>query len=489
MIQWENPFSSYPLLALSSNPPSEIDDSSARAQIKIAEEEIHKLDVELSLILARRAYLVSRLGRCRQVIAPYKKLPTELVRKILLLCVPKVRLEPQNPPKQAVETINLRLQITQVCAKWREIAFSEPALWDLIIIPKHNYIELATAWFHQSSCSKIGLAVQQESTLFERFSLAPLSQIIDKVIAPHTQRQVSLSLTVDKPLLERISHQSFEILESLALDLDTMDPSHWEESDLHFKKPTPCLRSVYISMPSGILDERLCLGLPLSQLTELKLDWYIVAADLVRVLNQCALLEKCAVRSVYERRIIGDESLPCAFPNTNILLPHLRCLEITLTPAVRFLLYLLETPNLLSLQTDINFSSSESHSYLRHLRKLRRIMISGTDEDGFIDEGFLSSIPASVEVCQPIYPFRPFTLLKIGAGDLLPKVETLELRESDPRLVLDMLGARLASSHARPGSISHIKALVLHCADGEGEFHLEFDAWRLMGMDIRVVPW
>lgn len=80
----------YPLLTLSPDVPSDTEAFSARKQLKIAEEALHKLDFKISLLLARRQQIISRIDRCKNVIAPYKKLPAELLARIILLCVPKV---------------------------------------------------------------------------------------------------------------------------------------------------------------------------------------------------------------------------------------------------------------------------------------------------------------------------------------------------------------------------------------------------------------
>lgn len=93
------------LTQLESSPDKATKDgeSHLRSQIRAAEKELYHLDVDLALILAKRARIIRRIQRCRTYLAPYSKLPTELIRKIIRLCgpyrgeIPRVKGYPPYP--------------------------------------------------------------------------------------------------------------------------------------------------------------------------------------------------------------------------------------------------------------------------------------------------------------------------------------------------------------------------------------------------------
>jgi hypothetical protein len=121
----------HPLFALSPEVPSEADASSARTQIKFGETELHRLDFEPLLLLTKGAQVISRLGRCRIVVAPYKS----------FLSVPEIDTIPESYGKS-----HPHLQKTQICASWRTVAFNEPTLWKMIFsYPRNSSIGLAAA--------------------------------------------------------------------------------------------------------------------------------------------------------------------------------------------------------------------------------------------------------------------------------------------------------------------------------------------------------
>ncbi|KAF9458574.1 hypothetical protein BDZ94DRAFT_1325406 [Collybia nuda] len=488
MIHPKNPLFNFPIITSSPSVPNDADASSARTQIAIAEKEIDRLNAKLSLILAQRARLISHIDQCRMVIAPYKKLPAELVRKIILLCIPQVN-ESYKYRAGAKKDLDFRLRVTQICGAWRRIALGESTLWDLFIYPQDGHIELAATWFRQSTCTKLGLAVDLEKSLYTKFKLASLTPVITKVIVPHAERLRFLSLTVDKVILQSLSRNSLKNLETLILDLDNKDPGSWRKSDFQFKFPMPSLRSARISIPRGVIDERLLLGLPLAQLTDLKLTGTIVAADLAKVLNQCSSLENFSVRRVYDTRTVGSELFLCPFPPTPINLTHLRHLDVSVVAAAQHLIYLLVIPNLFSLVADINFASPESHRFLQSLLNLRQAYVSGRDADGFIEEGFLSSIPTSEEVFLSMTSVRHSTLIRIGTGELLPKVVKLHFSVDDLQPVLNMLDTRTLNAETHPERISRIKSIKVYYNDKGKRFHDIFDIWRSRGVNVEIAPW
>ncbi|KAF9458586.1 hypothetical protein BDZ94DRAFT_83275 [Collybia nuda] len=476
----QSPFHGYPALVLSPNIPSDADASSAREQIKIAENELHKLDLELSLILARRSVIMSHINRCRMVIAPYKKLPSELIRKIIVLCVPEVESENATPGK---EYYSSRLRVTQICTTWRKIAFDESALWDVSIYPLGRLVDLAESWFRQSSCSSLGLTVRRESVYTDTFNFGSLSPVVNRVITPYSKRLKTLGMIVNESLLKSVLSLTLDSLLSMSLVLDYKD-DEWKVSDLPISKPTPSLRSLTLSIPPGFSDERFFLALPLPQLSRIKLTSRISASIVPGILGQCHSLEECTIIAVYQAEF---STFPT--PKSSIFLPHLRKLTILFgSYDAEPLLCSFEVPNLSSLMTNIDFSSPRFRSFFRQLSNIHCITIHGIGIRGsFIDENILSSIPNLVMFRTGPYPIPPLALIKIGTGDLLPKVEHLKFPESNRQFILDMLNARSLAVQARPGEISPIKRIVINGAGVEGTYKESFDILRSQGTEINFV--
>lgn len=470
--------SSHPLLALSPDIPTDADALSARTQIRIAETEVHQLDVELSIILARRARIIARLERCRTVISPYKWLPSELVRKIIVLCLPEVEVESTRPSVEVNEEL-FRLRITQICATWRRIAFDESALWNLSLSPRGGSVELVAEWFRQCSSYRLGLIISS------KFEKTQLSLVAAKIIAPYSKRFGSLSLPIDKAMLKSISPQPFESLEKLTLDLDYDRGYRWAESDLQFGTPIPLLRSLKVVLSSGLFNDRLLLRLPLFQLTNLEITGHMSGTLLFGILNECTSLEMCIIWGIYLGNNTHDRSAP--LPDTTIHLPHLCYLRIIFVSDMGPLLFSLDTPNLRSLVINIDLSSDRCHSFFRRLSRLRCITVDGmARSQHFIDENFIASIPTSVEVTIRTYLFQHSTLVRIAAGELLPNVEHLRIQAYDMHSVFNILAIRNRNARENPESISFIKKATIFNNGGEGTFKHAVADLQSNGVDITL---
>ncbi|KAF9458563.1 hypothetical protein BDZ94DRAFT_1331854 [Collybia nuda] len=212
-----------------------------------------------------------------KVIAPYKKLPVELIRMIIRLCVPKFR-GTYPYPYNVKGSLYYRLRITQICATWRRLASDEPTLWKLHINADKRHFKLAAAWFREAS-------------------------VFDMVIAPYGRRLKYLGLKVCKELLWDISSYLFDNIEKLYPELYQTDYNHNEPSKIEFSIPPPSLRSVSISVESWFVHETLFLGLPLKQLTKLEIFGDIPGADLVQVLLESPSLKKFTIRSIPQEQL------------------------------------------------------------------------------------------------------------------------------------------------------------------------------------------
>ncbi|KAF9458577.1 hypothetical protein BDZ94DRAFT_83102 [Collybia nuda] len=454
-----------------------------RDQMEVALGELRGLDVELTLILARRSQVISRLNRCRMVLAPYKRLPPELITKIILFCVPKLPMKRAIPRKRNLQPL---LRVTQICSAWRKIAFSESALWDVCIRAYGRHVELAAAWFRQCSCSSLALVIKPEmrNGSYELQSLLPA---VNRLIVPYSKKLRFVGLTVDKPLLNYILSFPLENLVEISLFLDFSTRKAWEEvEDLQLGTPATSLRWADISVPPGIVDDRFFAWLPLQQLTNLDWSGYLVAVDVAAVLAKCHSLERCSIGSVFEARSFHGD-FPRPIPDTPIRLPHLRYLSIVFSGSSGKFLSLLEAPNITSLVLDVDLSSPGCLMFCQRLINLHRIDIGRVlPPEMLVDEDFISSISPVKEIYASSWSFHPSTLIKIGEGDLLPKVKYLEFDEDNLQLVLDMLSKRYSAARAHPECVSHIKKIKISCNNEEGDFEGAFDVLRLQGIDITI---
>lgn len=51
-------------------------------QLNLAGEEPHRMDKDLAMLLANRSRVIRHINRCRTSLAPYSRLPTELIEEI-----------------------------------------------------------------------------------------------------------------------------------------------------------------------------------------------------------------------------------------------------------------------------------------------------------------------------------------------------------------------------------------------------------------------
>ncbi|KAF9458613.1 hypothetical protein BDZ94DRAFT_1313112, partial [Collybia nuda] len=178
-------------------------------QLNSAEDELHKLDVDLALILAKRSRLMKQINKYRSSLTPCNKLPYELIGEIIKMNMPK----PQPLPLKLGKD-DSRLQITQICSHWRRAAFQVNELWNNIVLGdcyRSSCIELISAWFRQCSSMSINLDIlgfRPQVPLDTEF-------IFRELVRPHSYRFNSLNIV---PLdVNHFSELPFDVLTSLSI--------------------------------------------------------------------------------------------------------------------------------------------------------------------------------------------------------------------------------------------------------------------------------
>ncbi|KAF9457708.1 hypothetical protein BDZ94DRAFT_1313950 [Collybia nuda] len=478
------------ILPLPLGVPSDAETLSARTQMRIAETELHKINIELVLILARRTQILAQLNRCHLIIAPYRRLPADLVKRIMLLyfytSTGECFLTPKSYPPGGVQ--NPRLVITQICSTWRKIAFAEKGLWDLTVTPIRRDVELAAAWFKQSTGSKLRLTVKKSQIQFFKTTTQSFLPVSQKVIVPHSHRFSSLTLPIDESLWGSISSYSFENLENLTFRSDDLTINSWEEISKPIK--APLLRSVAINAQSGAIHCKILLQVPLHQLTDLKIHGKVTANDLIPVLTACASLEHCTIKNSQETE--GGQK-PQQRPGIPISLLHLQSFQLFFGSSASVFLPLLRTPNLSSFSTNVDVSSHIYFPFIQKLEKLRYIAIhKHQNAPPFVDGIFFKSIAVSKIVVIQGYTLYPSTLARIGAGELLPNLDHLDLKDTgvDLQLLYNALNTRWINAQARPGCISHIEQVIISDSDNrEGSLTGLFEELRSKGTAVTFRYW
>ncbi|RDB15146.1 hypothetical protein Hypma_005177 [Hypsizygus marmoreus] len=98
------------------------------------ERQITETDSMDSLLLKRVDDTSTRISRLRIAIAPHQTLPKEVLAEVFVNCIeePSVRTPvPVRIPVPASQQIHWRLG--HICSRWRDVALSEPRLWNTIL--------------------------------------------------------------------------------------------------------------------------------------------------------------------------------------------------------------------------------------------------------------------------------------------------------------------------------------------------------------------
>lgn len=133
-----------------------------REHLTDVQDELRQWHRDFAVLLATRPRIVDRVYRCKIALAPYKKLPAEITREIMLFVV---GVPPSFPlPNYKAAAMDPRLQLTQVCADWRRIAFDITELWKIAFsrIPAGSSpSKLINAWWSHCSGSRLSLVMNK----------------------------------------------------------------------------------------------------------------------------------------------------------------------------------------------------------------------------------------------------------------------------------------------------------------------------------------
>ncbi|KAL0572532.1 hypothetical protein V5O48_009426 [Marasmius crinis-equi] len=107
--------------------PSRREREEIRAIVQDPEQEIRRIDEEISRLQARRDELSRFVTSHRMLLSPFRRLPGELWGEIFVRCLPNGSL----PVRSLSEA---PLLLTCICRTWREVALNTPTLWNAVHI-------------------------------------------------------------------------------------------------------------------------------------------------------------------------------------------------------------------------------------------------------------------------------------------------------------------------------------------------------------------
>lgn len=464
--------------------------SRVRAHLVGAQKELQQWDRQLAILLAHRARVADRVYRCNVALAPYKRLPVELTREIIFIAVGV----PSSLPLPKETALDPRLQVTQVCADWRQIAFDTPELWKLVFsrIPEgseSSACKLANAWWSQCSGPHLSLAMSTWY-IYNRIGRYTGIQydhsLLKQIITPHSTRLVELQLVLRTETVKglfALSAGSFQALKTLLIRVknDTVSPC-WSDGLGTAFSSSPYLSNV--TLHAGSLKNPQSLPIPWSQLKEFKLfilNSALSAGSILSVLSQCPLL-RVSCNSFIENidtNLINQISAKWVVP---LPLKELTVLRVDFNGSKNHghFLRMLSLPRLSTLQIYCrSFWQWDLSDYTTFLQgvapTLKRFQLYDSDPMPSWDENppcfqfdktVLSCMPHLLIFTVPENHFiGPHILEEMASGGLLPSVTTVEfsVSGSDLELAIDMVKARLSHPRDSQASISVIRKVVLKC--------------------------
>ncbi|KAJ7265366.1 hypothetical protein B0H12DRAFT_974405, partial [Mycena haematopus] len=102
-------------------------------EISRCEDEILKLRTHMRRVESERAALKDYLVDCRGLLAPIRRMPTEVLVAIFALFADDLRDDSQWRAVERLAQTTL-LTLSQVCVRWHQVALGTPTLWDTLVL-------------------------------------------------------------------------------------------------------------------------------------------------------------------------------------------------------------------------------------------------------------------------------------------------------------------------------------------------------------------
>ncbi|KAF8064466.1 hypothetical protein FPV67DRAFT_224038 [Lyophyllum atratum] len=350
----------------------------ARTLISDTEKVLISLDQEIQRLIAMREEVAERLSRFQFAAAPYKRLPPEVLSDIFVWTLDGLPVV--FPP---VNNSGTPWILRQICSSWRQVALSEPRLWNnsrIVIRTPHPELPLIVKLYHS--------VIPPTGPLSIRFSChidIPSEHVADELLIPHISRIKHLDLDTNFHTFGRllkIRCQDFSNLETLLLrirgPLNSSTMSEQCRSATVFQS-AHLLRHLTLSSHTSnrFANNMLHIPFPWVGLTSLRINWIrpFTLSDIQHLLLQCTSLIDLEASVYYDSP--PQDNIQA---DTALRLSYLRLLRIAGEVIAPHSLPSLQLPWDQLIELDlISFDFldfSETHAILSHSIRAEKIRIS-----------------------------------------------------------------------------------------------------------------
>ncbi|KAJ7315391.1 hypothetical protein DFH08DRAFT_669902, partial [Mycena albidolilacea] len=194
------------------------------------DEQIRRLKAHLTRTESDRSKLKAHYNSCRGLLAPVRRLPPELLAKIFALC----RAAPVLPPNFYSKLLGRLahqhlLTISQVCARWRDLALGTPTLWDTITL--HEELWSGDRDRVKKVLAFLNLALERGGrSLLKLEASGNIPELALRLLAAHSERWRAAEFSCDVSNFHHLASAKGKLpsLQYLKLDasgkaLETMD--------------------------------------------------------------------------------------------------------------------------------------------------------------------------------------------------------------------------------------------------------------------------
>ncbi|TFK73193.1 hypothetical protein BDN72DRAFT_835225 [Pluteus cervinus] len=212
------------------SPNTEFPDVNQEELRELLEDAISKasrLEAQIAPLQSIYTGLLEAVTYYKAALAPWKHLPNELLQRVFLF------LPLDHPPCIPFSRRAAPIQVTQVCARWREVAFATPSIWQKFKCPiylnpdtyrKEDAIAFLNLWISRAGTRPLSIITPclLDSSAEEWMEASPHKfNLIKHIILPHSSRigELTVRLPYYYPHTGAFLHSSpdFALLEKLVL--------------------------------------------------------------------------------------------------------------------------------------------------------------------------------------------------------------------------------------------------------------------------------
>ncbi|KAF8149932.1 hypothetical protein B0H34DRAFT_731777 [Crassisporium funariophilum] len=402
-------------------------------------------------------------------LSPIYRLPTELLQDIFIFCLPRDKFIQPSP-------LQAPLLLTHICAPWRNIGISLPALWSSLQtnLPKKD-TSMDTHKFNSSEIMRLWLSRAGETPLSFSFRPGHAELFVDVVVNSASMSGLSLRWRHLKMYIPKGTSISFLIPDHLPL-LETLEIS--TTNGLH-RRQIELLSNALLSVPN--LSQFIWRNSSYSRSAGLQMRWSNLTRLVIEAVMTIQLALKClsvAHRLVYVSLRLGWSSTAFIAPRSSIItLPGLKSLIIRIDGYLLEFLLAVAFPNLHDLR--ITHRAEWPHAAFMaflersncHLQSFSFYSVPVSEVDlvtylerfnGTLKELTLHEVGVAAQNVTDAILVR---LTDFGVGDksvLCPKIERVRLGEITPYtfgLFVDMVKSRMNPCNGASDPIKVIKMI------------------------------